>query len=648
MLWVPLRRLKQRRYDKYNLRSLFFHIYFEGHPDGEQLAKKLWSVIDNNEAGYRGTLFVLDGLDEVSDLLDSAHEASGFLVDLLNHPNVIITSRPHVKLPPSVKTDLELETIGFYPDQVNAYLRKTFANQEGGQEKVARIQKFLQRHPLIQGLVRIPIQLDAVCFAWDDFQDTPTLETMTAVYKAIELSLWKKDIMNLDKKVGGLPLTQHVVQNSIPEGIEELADVEIVLLEAFAFAGLYSDVIDFEPIHRSQIPPHIQSTEKSLHKQTLQEMTLPKLSFLRTSDPSSKPGKRNYHFLHLTFQEYFAARYFVRRWKTSQSLRCIDLHSGRHQDAKPAAFLQTHKYSSRYDIFWRFVTGLLSTEERGEGHTEEAGDLIRFFKMVETDPVDLVGPAHQRIIMHCLSEVVSKDEKSAFGQLRATLEKKIVWWLLFESKSYSDTYLAREAEFPKTALLVALEQGSSLQRVTIIRALSHRAYLPSSTLDTLATLLRDDNWTVRSAAAEALGNQKDLPSSTLDTLITLLRDDDSIVRYYAAEALGNQCNRICESLGFLDARKSAAAAMATPITICESLLRVLYCILVWRGFREPLSLSITKSNFDGGGSGGDCTLVLDLPTGRQVRVFQSRQDLGHFRNALEDTRQVLDSDGKLW
>lgn len=43
--------------------------------------------------------------------------------------------------------------------------------------------------------------------------------------------------------------------------------------------------------------------------------TLSRLSFLRTSDIAANIMHRDYHFIHLTFQEYFAAQYFGRQWK---------------------------------------------------------------------------------------------------------------------------------------------------------------------------------------------------------------------------------------------------------------------------------------------------------------------------------------------
>lgn len=74
-------------------------------------------------------------------LLTSKLDMSRFLVELLNDPNVTITSWPNASLPAIVEPlDLELQTIGFYSDQVKAYLDaviKQHANE---------IQSFLQDH----------------------------------------------------------------------------------------------------------------------------------------------------------------------------------------------------------------------------------------------------------------------------------------------------------------------------------------------------------------------------------------------------------------------------------------------------------------------------------------------------------------------
>ncbi|RYP87385.1 hypothetical protein DL770_004797 [Monosporascus sp. CRB-9-2] len=324
VLWVPLRRLKEWSPAQYDLEELF---------------SQLQRIVESGRS-----LFILDGLDKIAQELSGEEYKSEFLRCLLDQPNVIITSRPHVSLPVGVRPPhLEVETIGFYPDQVKDYLQATFTDPK----RVEDVQSYLDAHQLIQDLVRIPIQLDALCYTWDSFGDKTVPQTMTAIYKAIEERLWKKDVLHLGKReneLGELVSKDDIKDEEVGQ-IKYLVDGEVCLLEGLAFTGMCNDVINFELKHR-----HAVSKEFTLpHKRVYWDKTLPRLSFLRTSDPSSEDHSRNYHFLHLAFQVYFAAR------------------NGRCNNIEPSTFLQKHKYDPRYDIFWRFVADLLGADKEHKG-----------------------------------------------------------------------------------------------------------------------------------------------------------------------------------------------------------------------------------------------------------------------------------------
>ena len=91
-------------------------------------------------------------------------------------------------------------------------------------------------------------------------------------------------------------------------------------------------------------------------------------------------------------------------------------------------FLQAYKYAARYDVFWRFVAGLLDADGMGE----------QFFAAIEDRPRDLLGPTHQRLVMHCLSEA------SAEMPLRRSLESTLKEWLAFECRFTKKARLASE------------------------------------------------------------------------------------------------------------------------------------------------------------------------------------------------------------
>lgn len=337
VVWIPLRRLK----GKSTLDGFFHQEYFSFQAQRDELVSKLLRTVFDETR--KRTLWLLDGLDEISgDRSESGADLIETFIRLFNRDNVVITSRPYaVNIPGLAPFDLELETIGFHPSQVQTYLAKStkdpvIANQ---------IRCFVRSHWLIQGLVRIPIQLDALCYSWNksssNYDALP--QTMTEIYQAIELKLWKKDILNLQTRDGARQLSEAGLQKLRTRvRIQSEVGTVMELLECLAFAGLYSDIIEFHQGHRDWLYEQPQFREMS-------DDVLDRLSFLRTSDTSSQ--HQSYHFIHLTFQEFFAAQYFVRCWISNEPLLCFKLESSgrRHtMEILPEEFLEREKYSGRY------------------------------------------------------------------------------------------------------------------------------------------------------------------------------------------------------------------------------------------------------------------------------------------------------------
>lgn len=206
LLWIPLRRLKELE-SGYDIEKLFRAEYFSDLPssEGVNLAKALYKIMKDSPKKNK-VLFLLDGLDEVSQEWNSDDPMDRILHHLLKQHQVNITSRPYrVNLDDLKPLDLEFGTTGFHPVQVDTYIHKNILDPK----IVKDIQSFIQDHALIQGLFRIPIQLDALCYIWDnDFVSEGKPMAMTALYKAIELKLWQKDILRLQEK----PLTKHDVR----------------------------------------------------------------------------------------------------------------------------------------------------------------------------------------------------------------------------------------------------------------------------------------------------------------------------------------------------------------------------------------------------------------------------------------------------
>lgn len=532
ILWVPLRNLKlpeRRHVPVYNLEDLFSHEYFSLASNRAGLARELSTALATKR---NKTLFLLDGLDEVSQDLVGEDSISRFLKVLLEQPNVIITSRPSAKAPPDLH--LELETVGFYPNQVSAYLQMVFDDSK----EVKEVQSFLDAHWLIQSLVRIPIQLDALCYTWGSFSGTSIPQTMTAIYQKIAESLWKKDAVHLEKEIEGKLLMPPHLENAEMES-DEMNDIigkELRFLEGIAFTGMYNDAIDFDSKSLNAISKQFKLPGETIFL----DKTLPHLSFLRASDPSSRSSNPGYHFLHLTFQEYFAARYFLRRWMERRALKCLNLGPRKEAiEIEPVQFLYKHKYNARYDIFWRFVSGLINTE----GETET----LRFFQAIEAEPRDLLGPTHERLVMHCLSEVIPPQGESSFSPFRSVLEGKLADWLLFECRFRSEPpWFGREREFPEEALKKAIAQASAEERSLIWQSLESRPLVSPSLIDLASSFLSHsvsrpfDVALLNFLAVKSLQSQKPLSEKTVKAVVRRLQDEDSDIRLAAVKALQSQ------------------------------------------------------------------------------------------------------------
>jgi hypothetical protein len=492
LLWIPLRSLKEISSENSTLDDLFHRNFFSHLSQGRGLGSRLQGIVSNSIYRPR-VLLILDGLDEVSQEWNSETPTYNLLLRLLNFPQVIITSRPYGMTLAKGFFDLELEAVGFHAEQVEAYIQKLTSHNP---DKAASILAFVREHEVIEGLVRIPIQLDAVCYSWDrGFMGREGPRTMTSLYETLALKLWQKDALRLTDST----LNEDTIRSLSALQIHELVPQEIDLLERLAFSGMYNEIIEFRPDDRHRIYELLR--HQGVTVPNMPEKVIQKISFLHSSDPAVIEGERSYHFLHLTFQEFFAARYFVRCWSQLEDLLCLGLKPGLPAITRitPRNFLGANKYGSRFDIMWRFVAGLFSSSS---GSVDVAETLDNFFKQIEAEPRDILGPVHQRLLIHCLNEVIT-DEKGDWN--RQAVETMIYEWTRWACDMGRLESFTSARDFPVHILIrLAREESVEGTREKIILQLLSRETLCPAVVEYLCSQ-SDTNPLAELPPFEALG-----------------------------------------------------------------------------------------------------------------------------------------------
>ncbi|KAG0047372.1 hypothetical protein BGZ83_007557 [Gryganskiella cystojenkinii] len=250
-----------------------------------------------------------------------------------------------------------------------------------------------------------------------------------------------------------------------------------------------------------------------------------KTTALNTAQDKSKDM---WYFLHLTFQEFFAAKWLVRHlqeYLTDPSASTSELMLSCKETLE---IVQQDKYNPRYEIIWWMVAGLLQGKA-----------LKDFFDLFQGAPRDLIGGRHQQIFSACLNEARTQLDP----EVVALFDLELTKWLHFEMQTCQHnnrgSKLGSQSSFPEVILVKTLNSVSSWRKA-IVCTLGARSAISDSAVQSLLLALKDKDHYTSSSAAAALRSQYALSESAIQPLIAALKDEYFHTRKVAAEVLGRQ------------------------------------------------------------------------------------------------------------
>jgi HEAT repeat protein len=475
---IPLHRLTENHYPSGKNFTLIDLVKKEIFP--YELSKEEENLL-KDQFYTKKTLWILDGYDEIVQNIPKHLE---YLLELLlKTPHHILTSRPYLN---TLSYNVQVEITGFTDENIIRYVKQFFDQIKDELNDASltsqTLLKFLKSNLNIWGIAHIPVNLELVCSLWsnEDWSETKEI-TITSLYTMITTWLCRRYLtsQNID------------IKKLFEDEVYQMCQKEMTFLESLAFNAMKSNTIIIRP---SLLKKALNEAKVCLqeHPHVLNVGILK--SFQKQGIGTQIEVNKDYYFIHLSFQEYFAARYIINAVKEPSPEKIIE-------------FIKYQRYNQRYALVFTFLAGLLS-------ESDEATYLTMFWDNILEEPLDLVGLRQMELIILCLEETLTKSNFSERSKLLKWIAECIQHNLLTKNK-------------------IVLEHLSQLLRTT------QAVVCEETVINMLTTLLKYKEADVKIEVLFFICslNISSTPISLINMINTLLTDNDDQVKIYACEVV---------------------------------------------------------------------------------------------------------------
>ncbi len=436
-------------------------------------------------------ILLLDAWDEIGDL-DARRKLRDKIHDCQLPSRVLLTSRMvgYDLTPPPLPDGKEVELVAWKWEQIQSFVQVWFGTEEQNAKPFLRK---LRKHPQFRGLAKIPLMLMLLCRAYPE-GDFP--QRRSDVY---EKCLWGllRDWQRHDKKrYTEIQLSDTYVE----ELIEVLAEASLGLLEKgkqqFRETDLRPSIDSFLSAMKRDRPLHEFVHEKADPSRLVKRVKDDGVLSSATSD-----GKK-LRFLHLTFQEYLAARALAK---------------------KPDCVEKALKHI--YNPAWNQVLVML-----GSMHDKPGPYIAALLRRNKEDvlcrPFFLAIEAAAQVDCNQLPQRFSHGIADEMVRMRACGKTNY----LGRMADHAFQHLPQTIE--RLAALVRRESRTAIAAVSILGVIGSEQAVPTL-LEAMMGEDRELRLTVV-LALKAIGSEQAVPG-----LVTILRnkDNEDVLRRYAVWAL---------------------------------------------------------------------------------------------------------------
>jgi len=205
---------------------------------------------------------------------------------------------------------------------------------------------------------------------------------------------------------------------------------------------------------------------------------------------------KDHYFIHLSFQEYFAARYVMHPLRKPSSEQAIE-------------FIKYQKYNQRYTLVFTFMSGLLVNDD-----LEFSSNI--FWDSIMSEPIDLVGIRHIQFVIVCLEAMSIKSSAPCYDELLVRITEYIQYSFYHENK------------------IIRKHLSQSLERAPLLTCTSKIIHM-------LSNLVRNDDLKIKSEVLLFIPELKVSNPRTelIQSIIDVMQDTNTDVRIKACLALGS-------------------------------------------------------------------------------------------------------------